>query len=150
MDSLEILNYLPHRYPFLLVDKVLEIVPSERIVGQKNVSYNEHFFSGHFPNYPVMPGVLILEALAQVSCILATKSFDDSLTDYLYFLSGMENVRFKQMVKPGDQLRLESEFVFNRRNLAKFKTVALLDDGVIASKADLTCFRVKKSSVETS
>src|SRR5688500_5494699 len=106
LDSNAIQELLPHRYPFLLVDKIIEIVPREKIVGIKQVTINEYFFQGHFPNVPVMPGVLIIEALAQVGAILALREFEDR-SNKIPFFSGIEKGRFRRPVVPGDTLRLE-------------------------------------------
>jgi 3-hydroxyacyl-[acyl-carrier-protein] dehydratase len=106
LDSRAIQEILPHRYPFLLVDKIIELVPRERIVGIKQVTINEYFFRGHFPEAPVMPGVLIIEALAQVGAILALREFDDR-DKKIPFFSGIEKARFRRPVVPGDTLTLE-------------------------------------------
>ena len=145
MDIHKILSYLPHRYPFLLVDRVLDLVPGQSIVAIKNVTSNEPFFVGHFPQRMVMPGVLILEALAQASCILAieTAYSQDPQTDSsssLYFFAGLDNVRFKRVVEPGDQLRLEVEVVRYRQDVWKFKGTATVDGHVVCS-ADMTSAR---------
>ena len=108
MDIHQILQYLPHRYPFLLVDRVLDVVPGERITALKNVSINEPFFPGHYPHHPVMPGVLIIEALAQTAAILSFKTMGDKPDDQsVYYFVGIDNARFKRPVEPGDQLVLE-------------------------------------------
>ena len=135
----EILEYLPHRYPFLLVDRVLDYEPGKRLTAIKNVSVNEPFFPGHFPSRPVFPGVLIMEALAQATGILAfvtngTKPDGTSL----YYFAGIDNARFKQPVEPGDQLTLQVELVKQRRNIWKFNGEALVDGKVVAS-AELMC-----------
>lgn len=138
----EIRQCLPHRYPFLLVDRILEIVPGERISGLKNVTINEPFFNGHFPEQPVMPGVLIVEALAQVAGVLTVKSQDEQslAQDSIFFLAGIDNARFRKMVVPGDQLVLESEVLRLRPKLMKHRTRALVD-GEIACSADIICVR---------
>lgn len=102
----EVMQRLPHRYPFLMVDKVISYVPGESLRAIKNVTVNEPFFTGHFPNQPVMPGVMILEALAQAGGLLAYLTTNSTPDDYMFYLVGLENVRFKQMVLPGDQLEL--------------------------------------------
>ncbi|HEX8264974.1 MAG TPA: 3-hydroxyacyl-ACP dehydratase FabZ [Pyrinomonadaceae bacterium] len=106
LDINEIIQLLPHRYPFLLVDKIIELVPKERIVGIKQVTYNEFFFRGHFPNAPVMPGVLVIEALAQAGAVLALREIEDREKKIPYF-SGIEKARFRRPVVPGDTLTLE-------------------------------------------
>lgn len=137
MDIQGILKYLPHRYPFLLIDRVLEFEMNKSLVAIKNVTVNEPFFIGHFPGQPVMPGVLILEALAQASGIIILKS-DPTLTheENLFLLVGIDNARFKRMVVPGDQLRLDVELVRNKRDIYKFQGIATVD-GEVACSAEL-------------
>lgn len=134
MDIHEILKYLPHRYPFLLIDRVLKLVPGKSLTAIKNVTSNEPFFVGHFPQRMVMPGVLILEALAQASGILAFKT-TDSLPDSgsLYFFAGIDNARFKQVVEPGDQLILEVEVIKAKQDVWKFKGIATVDGKLVCS-----------------
>ncbi len=139
MDIQEILEHLPHRYPFLLVDRVLECEPGKRLKALKNVSVNEPMFTGHFPERPIFPGVLIMEALAQATGILAfktTNSKPDGTS--LYYFAGIDNCRFKQPVVPGDQMILEVEIIKQKRGIWKFKAEALVDGKVVAS-ADLMC-----------
>jgi len=139
MDIHKILTKLPHRYPFLLVDRVLEIDKGKTIKALKNVTINEPFFQGHFPYRPVMPGVLMLEALAQASALLAFDAMDSGATeDKVYYFAGMEGVRFKRPVEPGDQLILEATLLRAKSGIFKFQTRALVD-GVIAVEAELTC-----------
>ena len=139
MDIREILDTLPHRYPFLLVDRVNEIVPGERIVAQKNVTMNEEFFNGHFPHFPVMPGVLIDEALAQAAGILSFKTMGSkSDENSLYFFVGIDNCRFKRPVVPGDVLMLHVTIERQSRGLWKYKCAAMVD-GQVAAEADLMC-----------
>lgn len=134
MDIHEVLKYLPHRYPFLLIDKVIEMVPGKSLTAIKNVSSNEHFFVGHFPQRMVMPGVLILEALAQASGILAFKTANAVPEDgSLYFFAGIDNARFKRVVEPGDQLRLEVEVVKHKQEIWKFKGIATVDGNLVCS-----------------
>src|SRR5687768_6618847 len=125
MDIHEILKYLPHRFPFLLIDKVLQVEPGKSLIAIKNVTSNEPYFVGHFPQRMVMPGVLILEALAQASGILAFKT-TNTLPDNgsLYFFAGIDNARFKRVVEPGDQLKLEVEVVKYKQDVWKFKGIA--------------------------
>ncbi len=139
MDITEIMRHLPHRYPFLLVDKVLELVPNERLTALKNVTINEPFFPGHFPHHPVMPGVLILEALAQASGLLSFMSSETPTTDdtVVYFV-GIDNARFKRPVSPGDQLRLETRATKRIRGIWKFECRALVDDQVCC-EAEIMC-----------
>lgn len=135
----EILNHLPHRYPFLLIDRVTECVPGEYLIGYKNVTYNEPYFTGHFPQRPVMPGVLILEALAQATGILAFRTVGKVPDENsLYYFVGVDNARFKQPVNPGDQLVLKVNFVKEKRGIWKFTGEALVDGNVVCS-ADLMC-----------
>ena len=139
LDIYDILKHLPHRYPFLLIDRVVDYEPGKTLVAIKNVTHNEPHFPGHFPSRPIMPGVLILEALAQATGILAFKTADhipDENT--LYYFVGIDNARFKRPVEPGDQLRLEVEFVKQMRGIWKFKGKALVDGKIVCS-ADLMC-----------
>ena len=137
LDIHEIRNYLPHRYPFLLVDKVLSATPGESLVALKNVTYNEPFFEGHFPSRPVMPGVLIVEALAQASALMASVGRDDIDTqNRVYYFTGIDKARFKRPVEPGDQLIFEVELVRKIKNMWKCKGVAKVD-GQVAAMADL-------------
>ena len=139
MDIHEILEYLPHRYPILLVDRVLECEPGKHIVGIKNVSINEPFFQGHFPHHPVMPGVLIIEALAQVSAILSFKTLGNKPDDKSgYYFVGIDEARFKRPVMPGDQLRLEATLERNVRGIWKFAAQAKVGE-VVAAEAKLMC-----------
>ena len=139
MDIQEILEHLPHRYPFLLVDRVLECEPGKRLKALKNVSVNEPMFTGHFPERPIFPGVLIMEALAQATGILAFKTTNTKPDGTsLYYFAGIDNCRFKQPVVPGDQMILEVEVVKQKRGIWKFKAEALVDGKVVAS-ADLMC-----------
>lgn len=142
MDIGEIMRHLPHRYPVLLVDRVLECVPGERIKAVKNVTANEPFFQGHFPGYPVMPGVLVIEALAQVSVILVYKTLN-RLPDgkSLIFFAGIDNARFKRQVLPGDQLLLESTEVRLVRGVGKFAVRASVDDALVAEAELLAALR---------
>ncbi|MBI5897831.1 MAG: 3-hydroxyacyl-ACP dehydratase FabZ [Rhodocyclales bacterium] len=139
MDIHQILDYLPHRYPILLVDRVLDVVPGERITGLKNVSVNEPYFPGHYPHHPVMPGVLIVEAMAQTAAILAFKTMGSKPDDKsVYYFVGIDNARFKRPVGPGDQLLIEVRLVANKRGIWKFSAVARVADQV-AAEADLIC-----------
>lgn len=139
MEVNEIKEILPHRYPFLLIDRVLEIVPGQRIRALKNVTVNEPFFPGHFPQKPLMPGVLIIEALAQAAAILGELSAAEGHADgVLYYLVGIDNARFRRPVGPGDQLLLEVNFQTVRRNIWKFSGTASVGDMVVASTDLLT------------
>jgi 3-hydroxyacyl-[acyl-carrier-protein] dehydratase len=135
----DVMRLLPHRYPFLLVDRVVEHEEGVRIVGLKNVTFNENFFPGHFPELPTMPGVLILEALAQVSGILAVlKSGLRPESGLILYFAGIDNCRFKRPVVPGDQLMLHSELEKQKRDLWKFRTRAMVG-GELATEADMMC-----------
>lgn len=139
MDVNQIKEILPHRYPFLLIDRVLEVVPGKSIRAIKNVSVNEPYFPGHFPQKPLMPGVLIIEALAQAAAILGELSAADGHGDgVLYYLVGIDNARFRRPVGPGDQLLLEVTFQTVRRNIWKFSGTASVGDVVVASTDLLT------------
>lgn len=139
MDIHQILEHLPHRYPFLLVDRVLDVVPGERITALKNVTINEPFFPGHYPHHPVMPGVLIIEALAQTAAILSFKTLGGKPDDKsVYYFVGIDNARFKRPVSPGDQLIFDVSITANKRGIWKFAAVAKVD-GQVAAEAELMC-----------
>lgn len=139
MDINEILEYLPHRYPMLLVDRVLEVVPGERIVAIKNVTYNEPFFPGHYPHHSVMPGVLVIEAMAQAAALLSFKTMGGKSDDQsVYYFVGIDGARFKRPVGPGDQLVLEVRITANKRGIWKFAGQAKVD-GQLAAEAELMC-----------
>lgn len=139
MDIQKIKEYLPHRYPFLLVDRVLECEPGKRLLGIKNVTYNEPYFTGHFPEQPIMPGVLIIEALAQTTGLLAAESAPDVLgKGRTYYLVGLDKVRFKRPVVPGDQLRLEAVYLRHKRNIWAFTCKADVDGEFVAC-AEIMC-----------
>ena len=139
MEIKEILKYLPHRYPFLLVDRVLSCEPGNKIVAIKNVAISEPFFQGHFPENPVMPGVMILEALAQAAAILSFKTYNhESTENLLYYFVGIDRARFKKPVMPGDQLILEVSMLRQVRGIGKFGALARVGSGVVA-EAELLC-----------
>jgi 3-hydroxyacyl-[acyl-carrier-protein] dehydratase len=139
MNIHEILKYLPHRYPFLLVDRVLSCEPGKNISALKNVSMNEPFFSGHFPNYPVMPGVLIIEALAQAAAILTLRTANLTTNDdSLYYFVGIDGARFKKPVQPGDQLILKATILRERIGIWKYAVQAEVD-GRVVTEAELMC-----------
>ena len=139
MDIHAILEHLPHRYPFLLIDRVLSVEPGKNITALKNVSINEPFFPGHYPHHPVMPGVLIIEAMAQAAALLTFKSAETKPdSDTLYYFVGIDGARFKRPVGPGDQLILKIELLRNMRGLWKFKAVAEVD-AQLAAEAELMC-----------
>ncbi|MBM7648379.1 3-hydroxyacyl-[acyl-carrier-protein] dehydratase [Bacillus ectoiniformans] len=129
LDIQQIKEIIPHRYPFLLVDKIIEVEDGKKAVGIKNVTANEEFFNGHFPDYPVMPGVLIVEALAQVGAVAMLKKEENR--GRLAFFAGIDQCRFKRQVTPGDQLRLEVEMVRLRGSIGKGKALATVDGEVV-------------------
>jgi len=136
LDIQGVLKHLPHRPPFLLIDRVLEFEPAKSIVAIKNVTINEPFFVGHFPQQPVMPGVLILEALAQASAVLAFLSTGKDPSNHIIYFAGIDNARFKKVVQPGDQLRLEIRVSKIRKTVWKVEGVATVDGEVVCT-ADL-------------
>jgi 3-hydroxyacyl-[acyl-carrier-protein] dehydratase len=139
LDIQQIKEYLPHRYPFLLVDRVVECEPGKRLLAYKNVTYNEPFFLGHFPELPIMPGVLIIEAMAQTTGLLAGQSAPDVLgPGRTYYLVGLDNVRFKKPVVPGDKLMLEACYVRHKRNIWAFSCRAEVGGEFVAS-AEIMC-----------
>lgn len=127
----EIMGYLPHRYPFLLVDRIVEYEEMKRIVGLKNVTINEPFFQGHFPGVPIMPGVLIIEAMAQVGGVLVFKTIPNRESKLVFFM-GIENARFRRPVRPGDQLRLEMTVIKVKARVGKLQGKAFVDDALAA------------------
>lgn len=139
MDIKEILEHLPHRYPFLLVDRVVDFEVGKSIHAYKNVSFNEPFFTGHFPHHPVMPGVLIMEALAQAAGILSFKTMETKPDNSsVFYFVGIDNARFKRPVVPGDQLHLHVEIARQMRGIWKYTAEARVDDEV-AAQAELMC-----------
>ena len=135
-DIQKIMEYLPHRYPFLLVDRVIELVPGDRITALKNVTINEPFFTGHFPGRPVMPGVLIIEAMAQAGGLLAIESNPADKRGQLIYFMGMDKVRFRKPVVPGDQLIFETKILKMRSKVAKMSGTASVDNQ-LAAEAEL-------------
>jgi 3-hydroxyacyl-[acyl-carrier-protein] dehydratase len=142
IDINEIRKLLPHSYPFLLVDRIVDLEPSKRIVGIKNVTFNEPFFTGHFPERPIMPGVLILEAMAQAGGVLAFKSFPGM--EGSVFFTGIDDARFRKPVIPGDQLKLIVEVVRHRREIWVFDGKALVDDDVVAEARIMAMLKMNK------
>tara|TARA_B100000315_G_scaffold259079_1_gene313515 strand:- start:3821 stop:4333 length:513 start_codon:yes stop_codon:yes gene_type:complete len=148
VDISEILRILPHRYPFLLVDRILNFELGERIVGVKNVTINEPFFPGHFPDRPIMPGVLLIEALAQVSAVLAYKSSDGREGNIVYFM-GIDQAKFRKPVVPGDQLRLEVEVLRKRTPYWKTKGLVYVESKVVCEAELLAMFAGEKGTVSS-
>ncbi len=126
-DIQRIMNLLPHRYPFIMIDRILELVPGEKVVALKNVTINEPFFQGHFPGNPIMPGVLIIEAMGQAGALLAAESLPGEQQDSLIYFMSMDKVKFRQPVVPGDQLIFEMKFLKKRAKVFKMSGVALVD-----------------------
>jgi 3-hydroxyacyl-[acyl-carrier-protein] dehydratase len=146
LDIQKIKEYLPHRYPFLLVDRVLEIEPGKRLLAYKNVTYNEPFFTGHFPELPIMPGVLIIEALAQATGLLASETAPEVLGKGMtYYLVGLDKVRFKRPVVPGDRLMLEATYLRHKRNIWAFSCRAEVEGEFVAS-AEIMCAAAEQES----
>ncbi|AKH70277.1 3-hydroxyacyl-(acyl-carrier-protein) dehydratase [Spongiibacter sp. IMCC21906] len=144
MDVNEVKEYLPQRYPFLLVDKVIELNLGESVVAVKNVTGNEPHFNGHFPSLPIMPGVLIIEAMAQAAGILGFKTLDKKPSDgSIYMFAGVDNARFKRQVVPGDQLILKAQYVSDKRGLWKFECQAYVEDQ-LACSATILCIDRKR------
>jgi len=131
LNVTDIMGILPHRYPFLLVDRIVELEKAKRIVGLKNVTVNEPFFPGHFPGHPVMPGVLIIEAMAQVAAILAYKSSDEDLSNKVTYFTGIDNAKFRRPVFPGDQLRIEIEATGCKRGIWFFTGKVYVEDRLV-------------------
>jgi len=132
LSSRDILALLPHRYPFLLVDRVLEIEPYKRLLALKNITINEPFFQGHFPEYPVMPGVLILESLAQAGGLLVASSIPDEMQDKIFLFTGVDKVRFRKPVFPGDRMYLHITYDRHRLNLWRMSGQAVVEDRMVA------------------
>lgn len=149
-DINEIMTLLPHRYPFLLVDRVLECNPGKDILAIKNVTMNEPFFTGHFPQRPVMPGVLIVEALAQAACLLGIWSAEGGMEEgTLYYFLGIDKARFKRPVSPGDQLKLHVTLTTSKRNIWKFSAVARVENDVVCEAEIMATARKPSHEGET-
>jgi 3-hydroxyacyl-[acyl-carrier-protein] dehydratase len=139
MDVIEIRKYLPHRYPFLLVDRVVELNPGDSIVAYKNLTVNEPYFNGHFPDHPVFPGVLLTEAMAQAAGILGFKTMDKTPEDgSMYYFVGADKLRFKRPCVPGDQVMLRAKIISDRRGIWKFDVSADVD-GKLCASATILC-----------
>ncbi|MFC1811263.1 3-hydroxyacyl-ACP dehydratase FabZ [Thermodesulfobacteriota bacterium] len=142
-DIQEIMNVLPHRYPFILVDRILELIPGEKVVALKNVTINEPFFQGHFPGTPVMPGVLIVEAMAQAGAVLAYASLSHEESDGVVFFMGMDKVKFRKPVVPGDQLIIELKPLKQRLKVFKMSATAKVDKTLVAEAELMATFGEK-------
>jgi 3-hydroxyacyl-[acyl-carrier-protein] dehydratase len=136
----EIMKLIPHRYPFVMIDRILEVIPHEKIVALKNVTINEPFFQGHFPESPIMPGVLIIEAMAQAGAALAAKSLDKELHDSLVYFMGIDKVKFRKPVTPGDQVIFEVKFLKQRAKVFKMAGIAYVDKKVVAEAELMATF----------
>jgi len=144
----DVMENLPHRYPFLMIDRIIEYTPKERIVAIKNVTINEPFFQGHFPGVPIMPGVLIVEAMAQAGGVLVFKTLPDRENKLVYFI-GIENARFRKPVRPGDQLRFEMEVIRIKSRVGRLKGKAYVDGAVVA-EAEVMFSLVEKDAAKAS
>ena len=140
---MNIQNYLPHRYPFLLIDKVIDIKKNKSIIAQKNVSYNEPFFQGHFPDYPVFPGVLLLEAMAQATAILDIESNDRDMSKQLYYFVGIDKARFKKQVFPGDIIIINAKLNKSKSDIHKFSSECHVNDEVVCTSELIGAIRSK-------
>ena len=139
-DIQEIMKLLPHRYPFIMIDRILELTTGEKVVALKNVTINEPFFQGHFPENPIMPGVLIIEAMGQAGAVLAAKSLGRETNGLLIYFMGMDKVKFRKPVIPGDQLIFEVKFLKQRRNVFKMSGTAFVDEKVVAQAELMATF----------
>ncbi len=140
IDILEIMRVLPHRYPFLLVDRITSLIPKKSVVGIKNVTMNEPFFQGHFPGRPIMPGVLILEGMAQAGGVMAYHSTPDMIGERLVYFAGIDKARFRKPVGPGDQIVFQLELIKHKRMIMVMKGLALVDDQVVAEAELMASF----------
>ena len=140
---MNIQNYLPHRYPFLLIDKVIDIKKNKSIIAQKNVSNNEPFFQGHFPDYPVFPGVLLLEAMAQATAILDIESNDRDMSKHLYYFVGIDKARFKKQVVPGDIIIINAKLNQSKSDIHKFSSECHVNDEVVCTSELIGAIRSK-------
>jgi len=144
IDILEIMKSLPHRYPFLMIDRILELVPGDKVVALKNVTINEPFFQGHFPGNPIMPGVLIIEAMGQAGAVLAAESMSREGNNSLIFFMGMDRVKFRKPVIPGDQLVFEMKFLKRRGKVFKMAGIAYVDEKIVAEAQLMATFGGEK------
>jgi len=143
-DIQKIMNLLPHRYPFIMIDRILELVPGEKVVALKNVTINEPFFQGHFPGSPIMPGVLVIEAMAQAGAVLAAESLPEEEQGSLIYFMGMNKVKFRKPVVPGDQLILEMKFLKQRAKVFKMSGIAFVDEKLVAEAELMASFGEKQ------
>lgn len=139
-------NYLPHRFPFLLIDKIIEINKNKSIKAQKNVSNNEPFFQGHFPDYPVFPGVLLLEAMAQATAILDVESNDRDMSNQLYYFVGVDKARFKKQVMPGDIVIIDASLIQSKSDIHKFSAECRVDNKIVCTADLIGAVRLKNDS----
>jgi len=144
IDIQEIMTLLPHRYPFIMIDRILELTPGEKVIALKNVTINEPFFQGHFPANPIMPGVLIIEAMGQAGAVLAAKSLEREPHGVLIYFMGMDKVKFRKPVTPGDQLIFEIKFLKQRRNVFRMSGIAYVDENVVAEAELMATFGEEK------
>ncbi|MFO7556879.1 MAG: 3-hydroxyacyl-ACP dehydratase FabZ [Desulfobacterales bacterium] len=148
MDSIfgiqEIMSLLPHRYPFIMIDRILELIPGEKVIALKNVTINEPFFQGHFPGNPIMPGVLIIEAMGQAGAVLAAKSLEHELKGKVIYFMGMDKVKFRKPVIPGDQVVFELTFLKQRAKVFKMAGMARVDENVVAEAELMATFGENK------
>ncbi len=143
-DIQKIMNLLPHRYPFIMIDRILELIPGEKVVALKNVTINEPFFQGHFPGSPIMPGVLIIEAMAQAGAVLAAKSLPEEEQGSLIYFMGMNKVKFRKPVVPGDQIIFEVKFLKQRAKVFKMSGMAFVDEKLVAEAELMASFGEKQ------
>jgi 3-hydroxyacyl-[acyl-carrier-protein] dehydratase len=142
-DIQKIMNLLPHRYPFIMIDRILELVPGEKVVALKNVTINEPFFQGHFPGSPIMPGVLMIEAMGQAGAVLAAESLPEEEQGSLIYFMGMNNVKFRKPVVPGDQIIFEIKFLKQRAKVFKMSGMAFVDEKRVAEAELMASFGEK-------
>ncbi|RLB85940.1 MAG: 3-hydroxyacyl-[acyl-carrier-protein] dehydratase FabZ [Deltaproteobacteria bacterium] len=142
-DIQKIMNVLPHRYPFIMIDRIIELVPGEKVVALKNVTINEPFFQGHFPGNPIMPGVLMIEAMGQAGAVLAAESLPEKEPGSLIYFMGMNKVKFRKPVVPGDQIIFEIQFLKQRSKVFKMSGMAFVDEGLVAEAELMASFGEK-------
>jgi 3-hydroxyacyl-[acyl-carrier-protein] dehydratase len=143
-DILRIMNVLPHRYPFIMIDRILELVPGEKVIALKNVTINEPFFQGHFPGDPIMPGVLMIEAMGQAGAVLAAESLSEKERGSLIYFMGMNKVKFRKPVVPGDQIIFEVKFLKQRAKVFKMSGMAFVDEKLVAEAELMASFGEKQ------